>query len=122
MNEWAKQNIGRYYLPIIIGVVAMLLGVAIGYGLGLRNVSDHGSGADAIGNQLEQTSTNINNAADGISQAERTADQIGTGLTNAKESAGYIHSTATTSSELVAECQSIIAKVRARGAQNTPSY
>ena len=122
MNEWAKQNIGRYYLPIIIGVVAMLLGVAIGYGLGLRNVSDHGSGADAIGNQLEQASTNINSAAEGIRQAERTADQIGAGLTNAKESAGYIHSTATTSAELVAECQSIIARVRARGKTDSPTH
>jgi len=120
--EWAKQNISRYYLPIIIGVVAMLLGVAIGYSIGLRNVSDHGSGADAIGNQLEQASTNINNAANGISQAAGTADQIGAGLAGAKESAGYIHSTATTSAELVSECQSIIARVRARGKTDSPTH
>ena len=115
MYEWAKQNIGRYYLPIIIGVVAMLLGVAIGYGLGLRNVSDHGSGADAIGNQLEQTSTNINNAAEGISQAAGTADQIGSGIKDAKGTAGYLQHTADTSAELIADCQRIIRQVRARG-------
>ena len=120
MYEWAKQNISRYYLPIIIGVVAMLLGVAIGYSIGLRNVSDHGSGADAIGNQLEQASTNINNAANGISQAAGTADQIGAGIGAAKESAGYLQHTADTSAELIADCQRIIRQVRARGKEKAP--
>ena len=100
---------------VIVAVVLLVVVFCLGYMLCLRHVSDHGGGADAVGNQLEQAGTNIQNAKDGIDQAAGTADKVGAGIGAAKESAGYLQHTADTSAELIADCQRIIRQVRARG-------
>ena len=112
---------------LILIVFALLVAVfGCGYMLGISSagpdVHDHGSGAAGAGQQIEQAGADIQHAADGIKEAERTADQIGTGLAGAKKSAQYIQSTANTSAELISECQSIIARVRARGAQDPAAH
>lgn len=109
----------------VIILVAVILLVAVfcaGYMLGLRNagsagkdVPDNGNGTAAVGSQLTETETAVNNAKNGIEEAAGTADHIGAGIADAKESAGYIQHTADTSAEIIAECQSIIDAVRARG-------
>ena len=111
----------------ILIVFAVLVAVfGAGYMLGISSagpdVHDNGGGAAGAGQQIEQAGADIQHAADGIRQAERTADQIGAGLANAKESAGYIHSTAADSAGIIAECQSIIERVRARGAQDASTH
>ena len=108
------------HVVAVVALVVFVVGFVSGYMFGLRNVSDHGSGADTVGNQLEQAGTNIQNAKDGIDQAAGTADQIGAGIGAAKESAGYLQHTADTSAELIADCQRIIRQVRARGKKEAP--
>ena len=103
------------HVVAVVALVVFVVGFVSGYMLGLRNVSDHGSGADTVGNQLEQAGTNIQHAKDGIDQAAGTADKVGAGIGAAKESAGYLQHTADTSAELIADCQRIIRQVRARG-------
>ena len=120
--EWAKQNLGRYYLPIITGIVALLLVVAIGYGLGLRNVHDNGAGTQPIGQQLEQAGTNISNATAGIEQAENHAGNIEAGIGNAQESTEYLQGTVSTSAELIGQSKSIIEGIRRRGAQDASTH
>ena len=104
---------------LILGVLIFLVVVfGLGYLLGFERTKDiysNGSGAAGVGEQIEQAGTDIQHAADGIKEAAGTADKIGAGIESAKESAQYIHSTADTSAELIAECQSIIAGIRARG-------
>ena len=108
-------------MAISVLVVTLLLVVVfcIGYMLGIRNagkdVPDNGNGITAVGNQLTETETAVNNAKNGIEAAAGTADHIGAGIADAKESAGYIHYTADTSEEIIADCQSIIDAIRARG-------
>ena len=105
---------------ILISVIVLVAIFCAGYLLGLRHVSDHGSGADTVGNQLEQAGTAIQNAKDGIDQAAGTADKVGAGIGAAKESAGYLQHTADTSAELIADCQRIIEAVRRRGKEKAP--
>jgi methyl-accepting chemotaxis protein len=104
---------------LILGVFVFLVAAfGLGYLLGVERTKDvysDGSGTAGVGEQIEQAGTDIQHAADGIKEAAGTADKIGAGIESAKESAQYIHSTADTSAELVAECQSIIAGIRARG-------
>lgn len=100
---------------ILIVFACMVAAGFTGYLLGLRHVSDHGGGADAVGNQLAETGTDIQHAKDRIDQAAGTADKVGAGIGAAKESAGYLQHTADTSAELIADCQQIVARVRARG-------
>ena len=104
---------------LILGVFVFLVAAfGLGYLLGVERTKDvysDGSGTAGVGQQIEQAGTDIQHAADGIKEAAGTADKIGSGIKDAKESAEYIHSTADTSAELIAECQSIIEGIRARG-------
>ena len=105
---------------VIVAVVLLVVVFFAGYLLGLRHVSDHGGGADTVGNQLAETGTAIQHAKDGIDTAAGTADKVGAGIGAAKESAGYLQHTADTSAELIADCQRIIRQVRARGKEKAP--
>lgn len=105
---------------ILVSVVVLVVVFCLGYLLCLRHVSDHGGGADTVGNQLAETGTAIQHAKDGIDQATGTADKVGAGIGAAKESAGYLQHTADTSAELIADCQRIIETVRRRGKEKAP--
>ena len=104
---------------LILGVFVFLVAAfSAGYMLGVERTKDvysNGSGAAGVGQQIEQAGADIGSAKTGIEAAAGHADKIGSGIETAKESAQYIHSTADTSAELVAECQSIIEGIRARG-------
>ena len=102
-------------IAVLICVVILVVCFCAGYLCGIRNVSDNGSGTEQVGKELEQVGTNISDAKAGIEAASGHADKVSSGIESAKESAQYIHSTADTSAELVSECQSIIAGIRARG-------
>ena len=108
------------HVVAVVALVVFVVGFVSGYMLGLRNVSDHGGGADTVGNQLAETGTAIQHAKDGIDQAAGTADKVGAGIGAAKESAGYLQHTADTSAELIADCQRIIETVRRRGKEKAP--
>lgn len=108
---------------IIVVFIFMVVVFGTGYMCGLRSadgtdgkdISDNGNGTAAVGNQLTEIETAVNNAKNGIVEAEGTADHIGAGIADAKESAIYIQHTADTSAEIIADCKSIIDAVRARG-------
>lgn len=104
---------------ILFIIMVFCAGVTAGYCFGLRsageNVHDNGNGTAAVGSQLTETEAAVNNAKSGVEAAAGTADHIGAGIADAKESAGYIQHTADTSAEIIADCQSIIDAVRARG-------
>ena len=108
-------------VAILIVTVLLVVIFCAGYLLGVERTKDiysNGSGAAGVGEQIEQAGTDIQHAADGIKEAQGTADKIGSGIEDAKDTAGYIQSTTETSVELVAECQSIIDGIQARGAQD----
>lgn len=113
------MQIGPNIKPLLVrGLVVLACLVAAfsgGYFLGLRNVSDNGTGINTARNQLDTAGTAISNAASGISQAAGSADKIGSGISQAKESAVYIQRTADDSAAIIADCKSIIAAVRTRG-------
>ena len=118
-----NKEVAALILVVLIFVV-VIFGLGYMFGCssstGTENVHDNGTGTAGVGQQIEQAGADIQHAADGIKAAERTADQIGSGIKDAKVTAGYIQSTANTSAELISECQSIIGQVRARGAQDAP--
>ena len=105
---------------ILVSVVVLVAIFCAGYMLGLRNVSDHGGGADTVGNQLEQAGTNIQNAKDGIDQATSTAGAVAGTVADAQGTAEYISGTVNDSAELIADCQRIIETVRRRGKEKAP--
>lgn len=113
-------------LTCILVVLIVLVGAfGCGYLLGVertKDLHDNGSGAAGAGQQIEQAGADIQHAADGISQAAGTAGAVSGTIKDAAGTAQYIHSTAADSAGLVAECQSIIERVRARGAQDQASH
>ena len=100
---------------VLVVFVFMVVAGSVGYMLGLRNVSDHGSGTEPVGQQLNEAGTNISNATAGIEQAE---NNIATGT----ESVEYLQGTVSTSTELIADCKRILEAVRARGKTNPPAH
>ena len=121
-----RPNGKEIAIAIIVVTVLLVVIFCAGYMLGLRNagnagkdVPDNGNGTAAVGSKLAETETAVNNAKNGIEAASGTADHIGAGIADAKESAGYIQHTADTSAEIIADCQSIIDAIRARGQAGT---
>lgn len=121
-----RPNGKEIAIAIIVVTVLLVVIFCAGYMLGLRNagnagkdVLDNGNGTAALGSQLTENETAVNNAKNGIEAAAGTADHIGAGIADAKESAGYIQHTADTSAEIIADCQSIIDAIRARGQAGT---
>lgn len=119
--ELTNKEVAVMVLVVFIFMVVIFSG---GYMCGLRNAGtgtggenlyDNGNGTAAVGSQLTETETAVNNAKNGIEAAAGTADHIGAGIADAKESAIYIQHTADTSAEIIADCKSIIDAVRARG-------
>ena len=115
MNENATKS--RNY--IIAGVLVILL-----CALALRScgsLSDNGSGADAVREQLNAVSRNQQSIADGIADIEGTADSIAgsidqseTAISGAAGTAAKLESNNKTAGQLITECQQIIERVRAR--------
>ena len=118
MYEWAKQNIGRYYLPIIIGIVAMLLGITIGYLFGIRNsgagVSDHGNGIDAVREQYQHIEVNQRQITDGLAGAVERSDNAAERAERIEERAVRSETAVNDAGVLIDECQQIIGRVRNR--------
>jgi len=117
-----NKEVAALILVVLIFVVVIFgLGYMFGSSsAGTEKVHDNGTGTAGVGQQIEQAGTDIQHAADGIHEAEKSADKIGAGIKDAKESAQYIQSTANTSAELISECQSILEGIRRRGAQDAP--
>ena len=104
----------------ILGVFIFLVAIfSAGYMLGVRNVHDNGSGTESVGSQIGQAESNISNATSGIETAHGHADQVASGIESAKETANYLHGTATTSAGIISECQQILAGIRSRGKTET---
>ena len=110
---------------ILVVLIILVVTFSAGYLLGVERTQDvygNGSGAAGVGKQIGQAGADIQHAEAGISQAAGTADKIGSGIADAKESAGYIHSTAADSAGIVSECQSILEGIRRRGAQDQAAH
>ena len=120
-----RPNNKEILTGVLVVLIVLVGAFGSGYLLGVertKDIHDNGGGAAGAGQQIEQAGTDIYHAAEGISQAAGTADKIGSGIADAKGTAQYIHSTATTSAELVSECQSILDGIRRRGAQNASTH
>ena len=118
--DFSELDINRKEIAIAVLICVAVLVVCFfaGYCVGWERAEDvycNGSGTAGIEQQIEQAGADIGSAKEGIEAAAGHADKVGSGIESAKESAEYIHSTANTSAELISECQSIIAGIRARG-------
>lgn len=116
INKYKKTVIAS-----VVGIVCVLAAFYAGYLLGIWNVSNNGTGINAVRNELEQAGAAVENAASGIDQATDTAEKVSDGITAAQESAQYIQHAADDSAAIIAECKSILANIRARSKTGTPT-
>ena len=113
MNENTTKS--RNY--IIAGVLVILL-----CALALRScgsLSDNGSGADAIGNQLNAAESNQQSITAEIKNAAGTAGRSEEAINNADAAAERIESGQREAGAIIADCQSIVKAVRERGKRET---
>lgn len=116
INKYKKTVIAG-----VVGIVCVLAAFYAGYLLGIWNVSNNGTGINAVRNELNTAGAAVENAANGISQATSATAKVSDGITAAQESAQYIQHAADDSAAIIAECKSILANVRARSKTGTPT-
>lgn len=119
MNENTTKS--RNY--IIAGVLVILL---CAFALRSCGLHDNGSGADAIGNQLEEAGNNQSTITGGISNAEKSVSNINAsierseeGITKAGATVSNIENQQREAGAIIADCQSIVKAVRERGKRET---
>ena len=112
MNENTTKS--RTY--IIAGVFVILL-----CALALRScgVHDNGNGADAVGEQLNAAGSNQQRITAGIENAAGAAGRSEKAINNADAAAERIESGQREAGAIIADCQSIVRAVRARGKSKT---
>lgn len=117
MNE--KNTNSRNSLIVI--VLAVLFCAYFLFGGG-----DNGSGTGEIRNELDAVGRNQQSIADGIADVEGTADSIAgsidqseTAISGAAGTAAKLESNNRTAAAIIADCQSIVRAVRARGKSKT---
>ena len=128
MDESAKNEIRK---NLFIGVVAFLVGLALGLYLSLstgEGVRDNGSGIDAARRELERSVEREQRAAgaahDLAGEAESLGDEIGgvrEELEDAQHETGLALEGTDRADELIDECKSVIVAIRARGAADKES-
>ena len=112
MNENTTKS--RNY--IIAGVLVILL---CAFALRSCGLHDNGSRADEVRNQLNAAGSNQQSITAGIENAAGTADRSEEAINNADAAAERIESGQREAAAIIADCQSIIRTVRARGKSET---
>ena len=100
---------------VIVAVVLLVAVFCAGYLLGLRNVSDHGGGADTTGVQLEPIIIHQQQITDGIKDAEHTSNAAAGTAQTIAESAHSIEAGVGEAAGLIDSSQQILGRVRNRG-------
>ena len=119
--ELTNKEVAIMVLVVFVFLVVVFSG---GYMLGLHNaggdVHDNGSTVENIRTEVESAGSSIKAAESGIDGAAAAAGRIEERIDNAAERAEYVKTTAAEGQRIIAECQSIIDAVRARGQAGTP--
>ena len=114
MNEQEKSS-NRLY----IGIIIVALAFCAAYFLRSCGLHDNGSGADAVREQLNAAGSNQQSITAGIENAAGTAGKSEEAINNADAAAERIESGQREAGAIIADCQSIVKAVRARGKSKT---
>lgn len=125
-NDFSDLELTNKEMAVLILAVFVFMVVVFsaGYCVGLRNagsdVHDNGNAVENIRTEVESAGSGIKAAESGIDGAAAAAGRIEERIDNAAERAEYVKTTAAEGQRIIAECQSIIDAVRARGQAGTP--
>lgn len=123
MYDVLSEFVGKYKKAIVsisICVACVFAAFYAGYLCGIRNVSNNGTGINAVRNELNTAGAAVENAASGIDQATDAAAKVSDGITAAQESAQYIQHAADDSAAIIADCKFILATIRSRRKKEAP--
>ena len=115
-NEQKKSNnSNRNYIII----AAVLLCAVVYCTVRCCGLHDNGRGVDAVRKQLDAAGSNQQTITSGIENAAGTAGRSEEAINNADAAAERIESVQRTAAAIIADSQSIIRTVRARGTRET---
>ena len=99
--------------------VILVLAFSAGYHRGIRDagtdVYDNGNAAQHVREEIGSAGSSVGAAKSGIDNAAIAAGRIEERISDAQERAGYLQGTVNEGRRIVAECQSVLREVRARG-------
>ncbi len=118
MDEWKA---------LVIFIAGCLLMAYAGYLLGRADVPNHIYGAGQVRQELDRTEEYQRQAEDRVRDIEKTTGNVADAIdgsrktvSDAQGAAGRIEADAGRAGAVIAECQQIVAAVRARGAVKAP--
>lgn len=78
MHEWAKQNLGRHYFPVIIGIIVLFVFGWLYYDAHRNDGIDNNTDAtmEQIENRINGIESRINRLSDRIDNAEKAVNGI----------------------------------------------
>lgn len=117
MNEQEKSNNNHRWYIIVLAVLLCALVYSAVRGCG--NVHDNGAGINDVREQLDAAGSNQQSITAGIESATGTAGRSEESINNADAAAERIESGQRTAAAIIADCQSIVRTVRARGKSKT---
>lgn len=118
---WRERK--KDFIVVAIGIAVFLVGFCAGYFCGIRNagktdgsdVSNHGTGISAVGNELSTAKEHQQQITDGLESAVGRSDTAAARAGRIEERAGAAAKSVGEAGRLLDECQQIIGAVRNRG-------
>ena len=122
---WRERK--KDFIVVAIGIAVFLVGFCAGYFCGIRNagktdgsdVSNHGTGISAVGNELSTAKEHQQQITDGLESAVGRSDSIEARSDKIKKTAGEAASAVTDAGRIIDECQQIVGRIRNRGQKGT---
>lgn len=113
-----EKILRNYCSYIIIAVACLCIGGIIGYNL--QNLHDDGGGDVSARQQVESAAAANQEHQASAGRLTSSADRVESGIEQAQDGISQAADRATSSEQLIGECQQILAGIRQRGSSHPP--
>lgn len=113
-----EKILRNYCSYIIIAVACLCIGGIIGYNL--QNLHDDGGGDVSARQQVESVAAANQEHQASAGRITSSADRVESGIEQAQDGISQAADRATSSEQLIGECQQILAGIRQRGSSHPP--
>lgn len=113
-----EKILRNYCSYIIIAVACLCIGGIIGYNL--QNLHDDGGGDVSARQQVESAAAANQEHQASAGRITSSADRVESGIEQAQDGISQAADRATSSEQLIGECQQILAGIRQRGSSHPP--
>lgn len=113
-----EKILRNYCSYIVLAIACLCIGGIIGYNL--QNLHDDGGGDVSARQQVESAAAANQEHQASAGRITSSADRVESGIEQAQDGISQAADRATSSEQLIGECQQILAGIRQRGSSHPP--